>query len=709
MRNWLTCLTLTSLVGATMSPVPAAAQTPQPAASGAGTTTWKPEDTQRFQHVSEVRISPDGRLVALEVTRTDYPANRHHSVVAVTSADGSRPLQILTAPGANESSPRWSPDGRRLAVLTDTKGEASALWTMDPDGSHRQHVTDVVSTNQRFADEEEGDPYAWSPDGKWFAFAGVDPANQARGREPLVITRYMYQAYTDYDDGRRTQIWVVGAGGGQPRLLSDGHAVDLAPAWSPDGSQIVFVSNREPDPDFHRNDDLFVVDVATGRVRQLTSTVGSEVHPVWSPDGKWIAYLATKRKWATYDSMAEDFHIWVTPADGGQGREVNATLDRRSLTVAWAPDSRSVIFTAEDRGRVLPYRVSVEGGESTSLFSADVAVIDPSIARDGRLAFGLTSTTRPTEAAVLDVGAASPRVITQVNAPALATLATRDAEMLWFRSTENTPVQGWLLTPDGASPTHKVPLVLFIHGGPHGAFGYTFSPEHQMYAARGYAVLYINPRGSSAYGQQFSDACIGNWGGVDYEDLMMGLDQVLTTHQQLDPDRMFVTGTSYGGFMTNWVVTHTGRFRAAVTREGMSNLMTDQSLSDAWDLEVIEFGPPATNADNYLRWSPIRYIANAVTPTMIIHGDRDHDVTMAEAGQMYSGLRLQGVESQLVIYPREPHGFHEPHHIVDAYDRMWRWFEAHRSSDQHMDQHWDSDRGVKQWDGEVPGRTPPKS
>jgi dipeptidyl aminopeptidase/acylaminoacyl peptidase len=377
--------------------------------------------------------------------------------------------------------------------------------------------------------------------------------------------------------------------------------------------------------------------------------------------------------------------------------------------VGWFPDSRRVLFIAEDRGRVLPYQVSVDGGESQPLFATDAEIGAPSIAANDRLAFTLTSTTKPAEVAVLDAGATSPHVLTRLNAPVLGTLPVRDAQTIWFQSTENTPIQGWLITPAGAAADKPVPLLLSIHGGPHGAFGYTFSPEYQMFASRGYAVLYINPRGSSAYGQRFSDACIGNWGGVDYEDLMMGVDHVLATHPEIDPDHMFVTGGSYGGFMTNWVVTHTGRFRAAVTREGMSNLMTDQALSDAWDLEFIEFGPPWLNTEEYLRWSPIHYINHAVTPTMIIQGERDHDVTFAEAGQMYSGLRLNGVQAELVVYPREPHGFSEPQHIVDAYDRMWQWFESHRAGTQHMDQSWDHDRDVHQYESGAPGPAVPKT
>jgi dipeptidyl aminopeptidase/acylaminoacyl peptidase len=243
-------------------------------------------------------------------------------------------------------------------------------------------------------------------------------------------------------------------------------------------------------------------------------------------------------------------------------------------------------------------------------------------------------------------------------------------------------------------------MVLLVHGGPHGAFGYRFDAQQQLFASRGYAVLTVNPRGSTGYGHAFADACIGNWGGVDYVDLMSTVDAVLRTHPEIDPNRLVVTGGSYGGYMTNWIVTHTARVRAAVTREGMSNLMTDQALSDASDLEVLEFGTPWDHEEDYLRASPIRYIAHAVTPTLIIQGERDHDVTFAEAGQMYVALRWRGVETQLVLYPREPHGFREPRHIADAYERTLQWFDSHIASERTVDQHWDTDWGAEQWEGE---------
>jgi dipeptidyl aminopeptidase/acylaminoacyl peptidase len=499
----------------------------------------------------------------------------------------------------------------------------------------------------------------------------------------------MFKANTDYTDNHPTQIWVVSSAGGEPRRLSDGRFVDHSPAWSPDGRSIAFISDRGPDPDFHLENDVFVADVATGAVRRLTDSRGSEFYPAWSPDGKSIACLATKRDWTTRDSIAEDFHVWVIPAAGGSPRELGDALDRRVESVAWSPDSRSLLFAAQDRGRVLPYRVSSDGGPTRLLFDRDVWMGEPSLDRHaGRIAFAITSPTAPPEVAVLDPAAAAPRVLTHLNDSLLQELPVEAAETVWFTSTGGARVEGWLMKPMGMEASQRYPLVLFVHGGPHGQFGYRFSAEYQMYASRGYVVLYMNPRGSTGYGQAFSDACLGNWGGVDYEDLMTGVDEVVRTRPFVDPNRMVVTGGSYGGFMTNWIVTHTARFRAAVTREGMSNLATDSALSDAWDLEYIEFGPPWEKYDTLMKWSPIRYITRARTPTLIIEGERDHDVTMAEAEQMYQGLKLQKVETQLVVYPREGHGFHEPKHRADAYERMLRWFGEHLTTAATVDQAW---------------------
>lgn len=654
------------------------------AAPAWGAARWKPADTQRFTQVREVRISPDGSHVAFEIERSDLAKNEDFSSISLALAAGG-PVLALTEGDVHDHAPRFSPDGRQIAYLSGREGKM-ALWVMNANGGGKRRVCEIVESNERL--QETGETFAWSPDGRWFVFAAGDSRARPQERDPLVITRLMYKANTDYTDNNRTQLWIVSAAGGEPRRLSDGTHVDHSPAWSPDSKRIVFVTDSGPDPDFQMNYDLFVADAATGTARQLTRTAGSEFRPAFSPDGNRIAYLATSRDWVTRDSIAEDFHLWVIPADGGTPRELNAALDRRTQAFAWAPDSRSLIFTAEDRGRVLPYRVPVEGGASQPLFDRDVWIGDPSVdAKAGRVAFAMSATTLPSELAVIDPGGGAPRVLTSLNAAALFALPVTDAETLWF-DRGGARVEGWLLRPMGAEAGAKYPLVLFIHGGPHGQYGYSFSPEFQLYASEGYAVLYINPRGSTGYGQKVADACLENWGGVDYEDLMRGVDDVTARFDFIDSDRMVVTGGSYGGFMTNWVVTHTARFRAAVTREGMSNLATDSALSDAWDLESIEFGAPWKNYDKLMRWSPVAYITRAKTPTLVIQGERDNDVTMAEAQQMYQGLKLMKVDTALVIYPGEGHGFHEPKHRVDAQRRMLSWFGEHLKMPTAVDQSW---------------------
>lgn len=397
---------------------------------------WTAADTQRFKSVREVQISPDGSLVAFVLARSDLARNRNFSSIAVVRARGGD-VKLLTPEDASDDSPRWSTDGSRIAYL----GEGDGLWVMGADGSDKHRLVTLVQSNEHVP--ESGDTFAWSRDGRFIVYAAADPDVKPAGRDPLVITRLIYKSTTDYVDNLLTQIWSVPSAGGVPRRLSDGKHVDHSPAWSPDGREVVFASNREDDPDAHHNNDLFSVDVASGRLRRLTETRGSEYRPAWSPDGKWILYLATKRDWTTTDSIAEDLHLWVVPAAGGAARALNEALDRRTESAVWSPDSGSVLFTAQDRGRILPYRVVVGGGESKLLFESDLQVGPVSLSGNGRAAFSLTSTARPVEVGVLDSGASAPRTVTGLNAESLSSFPVAAAETLGFTSTGDTRVEGW--------------------------------------------------------------------------------------------------------------------------------------------------------------------------------------------------------------------------------------------------------------------------
>ncbi len=683
-------------------------------------------DTLRIANVGDAQISPDGGRVIYTVSTTEGNETRTTlwsvpatSSTAVSSA-ASAAAPLLSA-GWNASNPRWSPDSKSIAFLAAHDGQ-SGLWILTLTDTNK-HVTGdltprfvapVRSTN--FFITYAGETFAWSPDSQRIAFISAsEDANDANGNssrtrkeqiadDPRVINRIQYKSRTGFSDRARTHVWLTDVGQPNPRQLTTGAYYDHAVTFSPRGDEIAYLTNHEPDPDAVNNSDIFAVNT-DGRTRQITNTRGCEYEPTWSPDGKLIAYTATKRPVTTIDSIAEDAHVWVIEASGGTtGRELTAKQDRRARSPRWSFDNRAIFFLAGDRGQTLLYRVGVE--DSTTREALEW--LDPSGRRNIRVprpfqlsAFSLSSTGGSFEAssayvpnikiaAVLSnevspgevwsglTGGALNRRISAHNEALMRALAIIEPEEINFKSFDGTPVQGWLMKPLDFKEGGRYPLILSVHGGPHGAYGYSFNPSFQVYAARGYAVLYLNPRGSTGYGQKFSDGTIGEWGGGDYQDLMRGVDEVLRRNSWIDPNRLGVTGGSYGGFMTNWIITQTPRFRAAVSSASVSNLVSFYATSLYQDLIHAEFnGFPWDNYDTLWRWSPIRYVKQAQTPTLFLHGEQDNDVHITQAEEMYMALRRRGVETELVRYPREGHGLREPRHRVDALERTIDWFDQH--------------------------------
>jgi dipeptidyl aminopeptidase/acylaminoacyl peptidase len=516
----------------------------------------------------------------------------------------------------------------------------------------------------------------------------------------------------------RTHVWIADVDSPQPRQLTNGQAYDHALSFSPRGDEIVFLSNHEADPDAINNSDIFAVNLQ-GQVRQITATAGCEYDPVWSPDGKSIAYTATKRDVTTIDSIAEDTHIWITSPDGDSRRELTAGQDRRARSPRWRSDSKSIYFSAGDHGQTLIFEVEVGSGKVRPVFGAidqirsnrsssrsDSLDSDSPVALDqriqvisfsvsGQLISGVTITgpnrypfqfstlaaviSDPTHPPELWISRANMLVrVSGHNESIRRSINLSEPEEVTFRSFDGTEIQGWLMKPADWRDDRKYPLVLSIHGGPHGMYGYSFNSSFQVYAARGYGVLYLNPRGSSGYGQKFSDGTINEWGGGDYRDLMAGVDEALKRFPWIDRDRLAVTGGSYGGFMTNWIITQTNRFKAAVSVASISNLISFYSTSLYQDLVHAEFGGfPWDNYELLWQWSPIRYVRQAQTPTLFLHGEQDNDVHITQAEEMYMALKRRGVESVLVRYPREGHGLREPKHRVDALERTLNWFDRY--------------------------------
>ena len=567
-----------------------------------------------------------------------------------------------------------SPDGRWSAFIGERSGR-SGLWLYDIARNDYRFLTPAPRSDA-FLGHRANKNLVWSPDSRSIAYTAAEAEPLPVEPEIQVISRILFKTRTSFTDNLKTHIYVVDVGGGIPRQLTEGRYDEHSLAWSPDGSKIAFVSNRTADPDDNHNNDIWTVDVSTGRILAVTQTPGTEFSPSWSPDGRYLSYHAGVRSINTKDSQAENAQIFVVPAAGGDPVNLTKKLDRRPQTHLWAPGSDYIYFTANNRGATHLFRVSVPGGEIEQLVHGDVRVGGFSLSpKDGTVIYTLSSDTDPGELWSMAANGRNPRQLTRYQDEFKRNVVMSVPEAFWFESFDGTMVQGWLMRPNPFEEGRKYPLIQTIHGGPHGAYGFSISPSNQLFAERGFGVLYINPRGSTGYGQQFADGTINNWGGGDYRDLMTGLDYVIAHNDWIDEDRLGVTGGSYGGYMTNWVVTQTARFKAAVTRASVSNLISFYGTSLYQLLIETEF--PGELWDNYdllWHWSPMKHVKNVVTPTLFIHGEKDHDVPITQAEEMFVALKKLGVETVFVRYPGEGHGFRRPEHREDSAKRGMAWF-----------------------------------
>jgi dipeptidyl aminopeptidase/acylaminoacyl peptidase len=641
-----------------------------------------PPDLTALATIKDVKtalLAPDGRHIACVVSVPDLHANRVKTALWLIPTVAGESLPLPLEEGTIERI-LWSPQGGPLAVVSTVTSRATpsetetwlSLVTVATGESRR--LVRLQRSNHYLA--HQGADLCWSPDGAALAYLAADTETPPN-RDPVVIDRIQYKTRTSLSDNRRTHLWTVEVATGKTRQLTSGKYDEHSIDWSPRGDHIVFCSNRGPHPDANLNYDLYTVAIADGTIHQLTRTPGSEMTPVWSPDGRSIAYTKTSRALTTIDSVAEDDHVWVLDTATRMARELTAELDRRCSYVRWEADSRTVYFLARDHGNSLIYRVPTEGGKATPVFSTQATVTAFSLpVHTGRGACVLSRPTQPPEVWTFNLGGGDPVQRTRFNADTIARWSLVTPREVAFKSFDGTPVQGWLLLPAGATAEHKVPLILEIHGGPHGMFSPSFSAAFQLLCTRGYAVLFLNPRGSNGYGQRFSDGSVHDWGGGDYRDLMAGVDHVLADYPQLDAGHLGVTGGSYGGYMTMWIITQTGRFKAAVSYAGLSNLISFYATSLYQDLVHVEFGgPPWEHHDLLWERSPLRHVTRVRTPTLLLHGEADNDVHITQSEELYTALKQRGVETVLVRYPRQGHGATEPRHQLDQLDRTVAWFD----------------------------------
>jgi dipeptidyl aminopeptidase/acylaminoacyl peptidase len=661
------CVRLVTLAAA-FSPLALAAQDPR---------GLKIADLTALRSLGEVQISPSGGQVAYALTRNDKGA-RPTSEIWIRDLQSGKTTR-LGADGNGASGPRWSPDGKWIA-FSGRIGDSSGVAVARADGSEAHLLATTRGTNAVLP--RAGNRLVWSPDGTRLAYTSTaaGPEADANG-DPMVITRYAYkptasEGLTRFNDNRRTHIYIVDVATRRVKQMTEGSRDEHSIDWSPNGEEIVYASNPEPDPDRVFHLDLFAVNVATGKARTIVHKRTVETQPAWSPDGKMLAYLGTKRELQSSETNMENAHVWVANADGSNQREIGSVIDNGQNAPRWDPDGQSVYTEVGEHGVSHLYRIPVTGGRAEMVIGGD-RVGSYSIAKNGTIAFVYGTPKEPAALELLEKGG-TPRQLLALNTELLSARTIAPTEPLTFKASDGLEVQEFLTLPLGRTATSKHPLIVSIHGGPHGAQGPEFVGKAQIYAAHGYATLMVNYRGSSGYGQKFTDAIFGDQDGKEAEDVLQGVDAALAKYPWIDKDRLGVEGGSYGGQLTDWLVTRTNRFKAAVPAAGISNLVSFNYMSYYHDYLSVEFGryPHEKDLmDTLWARSALRYVSKVKTPVMFIHGENDNDVPIAEAEQYFVALRDVGVPTTFVRYPREGHGLRETKHIADSIDRSIAWYD----------------------------------
>ena len=638
-------------------------------------------DLSRLRSVGSVALSPDGRYIAYAIMMRDLPG-RPYDQLWVMELNTGKSVRL----GGDKAAggPLWSSDSKWIA-FHGQDGDKHGLLIAHADGSNTVFLAPVLGTNSPLPGT--GKAFAWSPDGKQIAFVSskAGEGGAPASGDPMVITRYLYkptasEGFTHFNDNQRLHLFVVDIASRQVRQLTQGNYDEHSVDWSPDGKQLLFASNRDPNQDEFFHYDLFTLQLADNTIHRLIASEACEYSPVWSPDGKSIAYLGTRRGLTDRETTMEDTHVWVMNADGSNRREIGAVIDNRQGAPHWATDGSAVYFTVQERGSNHLVRLPLAGGQPEYAVKDDGSVGDWSAGSNNAIAYGLT-TPRDAYQLYLKSSADAPRKLTNLNQELLGNKTIADVEPFTFVSNDNRfEVEAFLTKPIGMTATSKHPLIVVIHGGPHSANGSWFNFKNQVYSAHGYAVLNVNYRGSTGYGQKFADAVFGDQDGNEGQDVLYAVNAAVRRYLWIDPERMGIEGVSYGGQLTDWLITQTNEFKAAIPTAGIANLVSYNYMTYYNQYEEMEFGQFLHQGNLMdLAWerSALKHIAGAHTPTLIIHGENDNDVPIAEAEQLFIALKDVGVETVFLRYPREGHGLSEVKHQMDATDRSIAWYEKH--------------------------------
>jgi dipeptidyl aminopeptidase/acylaminoacyl peptidase len=633
-------------------------------------------DYFNWEDVGGPALSPDGRQLLYTRTWIDQLNDRRESAIWLMNADGTKNRFLVKGSGA-----RWSPDGSRIVYVAPGEPGGAQLWVryMDAEGA----TTQVTRLTEPPGDVE------WSPDGKTLAFGmlvrGGDPWRIAmpappRGAKwvepPRVVTAVKYRADRQgfLEEGVR-QLFVVPADGGTPRQVTTGAWNANGGAWTPDGKALLFTSNRVADAEYAwRQSDIYRVEVATGAIAQLTRRNGPDNGPVPSPDGRLIAYTG----YDSTDATWQDAALYVMDADGRNPRALTTQLDRSPGELFWAPDGSGVYFNVENEGARNLYLATLKGEVRPVTRGAQLLTVTD-ISRAG-LAVGTHSTpSQPTDVVAFDLRTpAAVTRLTDVNGDVLAGKQLATTEEVWYRSADGLRIQGWIVKPAGFDPAKKYPLMLEIHGGPHSMYNVGFSFARQDHAAHGYVILYTNPRGSTGYGSAFGNAIKNAYPGKDYDDLMAGVDTLLG-RGYVDANRLYVFGCSGGGVLTSWIVGHTSRFAAASANCPVTNWLSFVGTTDgaSWYRNFARL--PWEDPSEHLRRSPLMYVGNVRTPTMLMTGVNDLRTPMGQTEEYYEALKMLKVPTAMVRFNNEWHGTSStPSNFLRTQLYLRSWFDRYQ-------------------------------
>ncbi|MEM7031559.1 MAG: S9 family peptidase [Chloroflexota bacterium] len=653
------------------------------------------EDLYQLELVSDPQLSPDGKSVVFVQQRVDQKSEKKYSNLWVASvADGT--LRQFTYGDQVDSYPRWSPDGRTIAFVSNRNySKQKQIYLLPFDGGEARPLT---------AFEGALASYTWSPDGTRLACVfrkkdaevierEADEIKQELGVVARHITRMDYKADgAGFTPTERWHLWLVDVQSGEATQLTDSDIHDEAqPCWSPDGQSLIFVSNRSPEPDRDWDaDDFFIISASGGEPRKLETPFGRKTDPIFSPDGQWIAYFHEGDRTELWLQP----NLWLISVDGTAPPRnlteahdlditnftLNDTCGSATLAPTWANDSQSVYFQASANGSTTLQNIAVSDSELTGIITSVGAVVEFSFdAAQSKVATLFAQIDEPGQILIQDVGSAETKALTTVNQALFDQIDLGQIEEVWFENAEGQNLQGWILKPPGFDPDQKHPAILEIHGGPMGQYGHAFMHEFYYLAAQGYVVFYTNPRGGRGYGQAHTKAIANDWGTADYADVIAWTDKVVEL-PYIDETRLGVTGGSYGGYMTNWTISHTDRFKAAVSQRCVSNFISMFGSSDLHTRWQSLFGaeaPPWEDLENYWRQSPLKYFSQVKTPTLVIHSEQDLRCNIEQGEQIFIALKVLGVDTEMVRFPEEAHGLSRGGRTdrrIARLEHIARWF-----------------------------------